>query len=115
MVDAVQLVRNVDGLRAMFYALAAADAVAGLAQFGYAAVVADKECPAGFAVVAVLPAGGEVAFIDAFVVMQQYCGDVDAVGAGHAVLAVVAGDSGILVYLACCIFEECLVLIGQRH
>ena len=41
MVDAVQLVRNVDGLRAMFYALAAADAVAGLAQFGYAAVVAD--------------------------------------------------------------------------
>ena len=99
----------------MLVALPAADTVVGLTEFGYAAVIAYKECAAGLTVVAVGAADGEVALIDALVVVQEHSGYVDAVGAGHAVLAVVAGDGRVFVHLAGSLLEEGLVIIGQGH
>ena len=96
MVDAVQLVRNVDGLRAMFYALAAADAVAGLAQARYTAVVPNEEGPACLTVVGMLLRSGQIALVHTFIIMYQHGGNVDTIGARHAVFVVVSGVRSVL-------------------
>ena len=77
-------------MRAVRGALVASGAMAGLTKFRSAAVIADEEGPAGFAVVLVLTAFGDIALIDASVVVQQNGRDVQSVGARHAIFAVVA-------------------------
>lgn len=57
-IDAVQLFGNVNALRTVGHALAAADAVAGLAQARYTAVVPDEEGPACLTVVGMLLRSG---------------------------------------------------------
>ena len=71
-VDAVQLFGNVNALWAVGHALAATDAVAGLAQAGYTAVVPDEEGPACFTVVGVLLRSGQISLVHTFIIMYQY-------------------------------------------
>jgi hypothetical protein len=62
----------------------------GLAQFFHIPVKLDEECAAGFTVIGVLDIVRKVAFIKAPVVMVKNPRDVNAIGAGHAVLAACA-------------------------
>ena len=73
-------------------ALAATDAMVGLAQAGYGTVVADEECTAEAEVlVARQTTTDEFALREALVEMGEYGGNIQAVGAGHAILAGGAG------------------------
>ena len=67
-----------------------------LTQAGHTAVVAHEKGTAGFPVVVIPLVAGHVPFVDTFIIMQQDAGDVQPVGAGHAIVAVVAGDSLVL-------------------
>ena len=88
----MHLSRYIDGLGAMGRALAATDAVAGLAQTRHTTVVTYQESTALLLVVRVLLVIGQKAFLDALVVVREDSGDVDTVWAGHAVVALVAWD-----------------------
>jgi len=79
----------------MRVALVASGTMTCLAKLRYAAVIADEEGAACFAIVLVLTAFRHIALVDASVVMQQYGGDVQTVGTRHAVFAVVARNGGI--------------------
>ena len=94
-------------------ALAAADAVGRLTQPGYAPVVSHEIGAAGLAVLRVSGGLGDVALIEAFVVMQQYRGNVQTVRAWHAVLAVVAGDSIELHHPRGGVLQELELLVRQ--
>ena len=112
-VDAVKLGRYVDLLRAVLYALPAAYTVAGLSDGRDAAVVAYEEAFPCLAVLARLGvAGGHFAFGDAFVVVVEDDGDVEAVGAGHAVVAGGAGN-GLQLDKLLGDFHQELVLLGR--
>lgn len=89
-VDALQLLRNVDSLRAVRRTLVAADAVTRLPQFRNTAVVSDQVGPSGLPIIFVLCADRNIPLVEAFVVVQQDCRNIQPVGAGHAVFAVVA-------------------------
>ena len=93
-VDFLHLLRNVDVLRALWEANFAAHTVVGLPQTWYRAIVSDEECSAVLLIVVGLSAVGKSAFVDAFIVVSKYGGDVEAIGAWHAVLAVSATDFG---------------------
>ena len=56
-----------------------------------------------------------VAFVHALVIMQQYARDVDAVGARHAVLAIVAWNGGILEHQFGGIQQELVLFLSERH
>ena len=109
----MQLSGDVDTLGAMGAALAAADAMGRLTQLGYAPVVSHEIGAAGLAVLRVGGGLGDVALIEAFVVMQQYRWDVQTVGARHAVLAVVAGDGVELHHPRGGILQELELLVRQ--
>ena len=94
--DAVQLIGYLDVLRTMLHALAATDAVVGLPELGHSTVVAHQEGAASLPIVGVLAAFGHIALVDALVVVEQDGRNINAVGAGHAILAVVAGNRGVL-------------------
>ena len=96
-------------------ALSAPDAVVGLAQFGHTAVVSHQEGTACLAVVLVLAAFGHIALVHTLVVVQQDGRNVYAIGAGHAILAIVARNSWILLYELCCIEEELGLVVRQWH
>ena len=97
----------------MLHALAAADAVVGLAQFGHAAVIADKEGLASAGIVGVIAVSGEVTLGNALVVVGEYARNVDAIGARHAVLAVVAGNGVVAHNLVGDAIEKVLLLVGE--
>ena len=109
----MQLSGDVDTLGAMGAALAAADAMGRLTQPGYAPVVSHEIGAAGLAVLRVGGGLGDVALIEAFVVMQQYRGKVQTVRARHAVLAVVAGDSIELHHPRGGVLQELELLVRQ--
>lgn len=92
LVDALEFGGDVDALGAVGRALAAADAVACLAQFRDTPVVANQEGATGLPVIGIAAALRQIVVVDALVVVHQDRRDVDAVGTRHAVLAVVAGD-----------------------
>ena len=77
-------------------AFAAVDAMVGLAEAVDALVVGGEVGAAGAAELLLLDGalGGDVALGEALVVVGEDAGDVEAVGAGHAVLARGAGDGG---------------------
>ena len=87
-VDALQLRRNGDGLRAVAEAFTATDAVVRLAEGGDRPVVAYQVGVLEFAVLLLLLGLGVAPFRDGGVVMLEDARDVDAPGAGHAVFAV---------------------------
>ena len=70
--------------------LVAANAVVGLAQLRYTAVVSDKEGSSSLAVVLVLATLGYISLIYTFVIVQKYSRNVYSVRAGHAIFAIVA-------------------------
>lgn len=76
----MQLSGDVDTLGAMGAALAAADAMGRLTQPGYAPVVSHEIGAAGLAVLRIGGGLGDVALIEAFVVMQEYRWDIQTVG-----------------------------------
>ena len=99
----------------MRIALLTPDAVGCLAQLRHAAVVAYQEGAACLGVVGVELALRHVAFVHAFVVVEQYPRNVDAIGARHAVLAVVAWDGGVFEHQLGGIEQELLFLLGERN
>lgn len=56
----------------------------------------------------------EVTFVNALVVVEEVGWDVDAVGAWHAVFAVVAGDGVEAHHLFCDVVEEDDVVVRER-
>lgn len=89
----MKLFRNLYALRTVGHALVAADAVVSLAHFRYGAVVADKVGASCTAVFLVLPVVRHITLVEAFVVVMEYRGDVNAVRTGHAVVALVARNA----------------------
>ena len=113
--DLVDLVRYVDFLRTVYAALVAAYASVCLTEFRNGSVVAYKICTTGLSVVLRFLALGYVAFIDAFVVVQEDGRDVDAVWARHAVFAVVAWNCRIFHHKIRCLFKEIKLVLIQRY
>ena len=102
-----QLGRDVDLLRTMFFVNATATlyAVVGLSFAGYMAIEADEVAPALFTIIRIgLPhAGscgvGQESLGFQLVVVGEDGWNVDAVGAGHTVLAGIARDEVLLHHL----------------
>ena len=113
MVYALHFLGNVDALRAVYVALPATDAVVGLPETRHAAVVPHQERPTRLTVTLALRRGDDVALVHTLVVMQQHRRDVDAIGARHAVLAVVARDGGVLQHELRRLFEEILLIVRE--
>lgn len=88
----MQFCWNVNSLRAMGRALVAAYAMARLPELGDATVIANEESLAGATEIRVAGIKGHVALVETLVVVEQDGWDVNAVGAWHAVLAIVARD-----------------------
>lgn len=95
-VDPMEFGRNIYRLRTVRRALIAAYTVTRLAKSGHGPVIADKECSPGLGVILVLTVLRHIPLVHALVVVKKYGRNIDTVGAWHAVLAVVAGHSGIL-------------------
>ena len=114
-VDALEFARDVNLLWAVGDALAALDAVVGLAEFGHTAVVADEECSTSLCVVRRLLTLWHVAFVHAFIIMYKYGRDVEAIRARHTIVAVVAVNRRVALD-ECCRFalEPLLFLFGER-
>ena len=104
------LLRDIDALRTMANASATPYAVICLSQARHAAVVANKKFAAQLGIV--LAAGhGQASLVLAFVVVNKYGRDVDAVGTWHTVFAVITGDGLKSHYLLCYVGMEKLHLL----
>lgn len=91
-VNAPQFLWNAYILRAVRDALAAGDAVAGLAKLGHSAVVANEEGTSCLTVVFGLLALWHISLVHALVVVHEDGWDVESIRTRHAVFAVVAGN-----------------------
>ena len=111
----MQFLGNVYPLRTMMVALSAPDAMVGLAQLGHTTVITHQEGTASLAVVLVLTAFWHIAFVHALVVVQQDGRNVYAIGARHAILAIVARNCGILLYEFGGIEQELRLIVSQWH
>ena len=112
-VDALQLLGDVDALLTMVHALAASDAMAGLTELGHTTVISHEESAAGFQILGVLTVFGDIALVHTFIVMQQHGRDVYAIRTRHAILAVVARNGRILQHELGSFFEEGQIVVGQ--
>ena len=74
MVNAVELCGDVNALGTVRGTLVAADAPAGLAQARDTAVIAHEEGAAGFPVAFAAGRGWDIAFVEAFVIVQEDTG-----------------------------------------
>lgn len=111
----MQFFRYVDGLRTMRGTLVASDAMTGLSQFRYTAVVAYKESASCFFVVFTCLALRNIPFVDTLVVMYENGRNIDAVWTGHAIFTVITGDGRILHHQLRGFFQILFVVIGQRN
>lgn len=82
-------------LRAVGYALATLDAVVCLTEARHAAVIANQEGTPCLLIVLCLLAFWNIALVDTFIIVYENAWDVEAIGAGHTVFAVIAVDGGI--------------------
>ena len=87
LVYAAQFIRNTDVLRAISLATAAGNAVVCLADSRYGLVIGQQILAAGACIVFLLLALYVCAGGDVVIVELEYAGYVDAVRAGHAVVA----------------------------
>lgn len=110
----MQLLGDIDALRAVRTALVAADAVVRLTQLRHATVIADKEGSTCGGEMGILLALRQVALVQAFVVVKQDRRNIQPVGAGHTIFAIVAGDSVELHHLCGRLLQECEVLLRER-
>lgn len=76
----------------MGHALPATDAVACLTQFRHAAVITYQKGSPGFLIIGIQMAFGNIAVVDAFVVMEEVRRNIYPVWTGHAIFTVGAGD-----------------------
>ena len=79
-------------LRASAHALIAADAMVGLALPSHALKIGCEVFSAQFLIVACVGVVLDKTIVEAIVEMLKHAWDINAVGAGHAVLAVGTGD-----------------------
>ena len=86
----MQLTRYADVLRAVGFALSTAYAMVGLPQTRHGAVKADEVVSPQPGIVFSHTFQRQRALVLAFIVMHKQAWDVDAIGARHAVFAVVA-------------------------
>ena len=91
-VNALHLLRNLNMLRASAHALIATDTVVGLALPSHALKIGCEVFSAQFLIVACVGVVLDKTIVEAIVEMLKHARDIDAVRAGHAVLAVGAGD-----------------------
>lgn len=87
--------------------------MAGLAQLRHTAVIADEEDTAGLKVAVVSSVVYHISLTHTFVVVDKNGWDVDAVGAWHAILAVVAGNGIHLHHYFRSLLEEFKILCAQ--
>lgn len=113
-VYAVEFMWNVDALRAVACALSAADAAVCLSQLRDGPVVAYQIGPACLAVIFRFRPVGNFTLVDALVVVQQYCRNVDSVWAWHAVFAVIAWDGRVLEHKFGSFFKKCQLIFVKR-
>ena len=113
--DSVQFFGDVDALGARADALATSDAVVGLSEFWHRAIVSDKESASGIIVCRVGFRFHHLVSAQAFIVVNQNAGYVDAIGARHTVFAIVARDGFVVHDLLRDVFiEESCFLVGER-
>ena len=91
-VNTLHLLRNLNMLRASAHALIAADAMVGLALPSHALKIGCEVFSAQFLVIVGVRVVLDKTIVEAIVEMLKHARDINAVGAGHAVLAVGAGD-----------------------
>src|SRR5574344_441211 len=101
-------------LRTAWCALVAADAVCCLAQTRNIAVVTDKESSAFASIIRVFAAVGNVAFVDAFVILHKYGWNIDTVRAWHTVIAGVARYGRIFHHLLRRLFQKAFFMFRAR-
>ena len=94
----MDLVWDIDALRAVDCTCVASYASVCLAKFRYSSIIADQICPSGFSVVFILAAACNFSGIHALVVVQEDGRDVDAVWAWHTVFAVVAWNGRVVLH-----------------
>ena len=89
----------------------------GLAEFGHAAVVADEEGSAPAPILrvahALLGIGfnmGEISLLDTFIIMREDSRNVDAIRAGHTIVAFITGDGVQIVDVVGNAHQECVFL-----
>lgn len=83
----MQLIWNLDSLRAVDHALAAADAMVGLAESRDCLIIACEVQPAGLPVTRILSIRSHGPLSNAFVVMLEDSGNINAVRTWHTVFA----------------------------
>ena len=115
LVDLLQFPWYANVLRAVWFTLSAADAVVGLSLTFDRAVEADEILTAVLAVVGRTGVVRQRPFVLALVVVDEDARDINAIGARHAVLAVVAGN-GLNAHdlLSHLFVQELLLFLGQR-
>ena len=91
-VNALHLLRNLNMLRAAAHALIATDAVVRLSLSSHAHKIGCDVFSAQFLVIVGVAVVFDQSIVEAIVEMLKHARDINAVGAGHAVLAVGAGD-----------------------
>ena len=92
-VNTLHLLRNLNMLRASAHALIATDTVVRLSLSSHALKVGCEVSSAQFLIVACVGVVFDQSIVEAVVEMLKHARDIDAIGAGHTVLAVGAGDS----------------------
>ena len=113
-VNAMQFFRNINTLRTMRAALVASRAMVGLAELGYASVIADQiDAPCLFVIV-IFSARNDIPFVQAFVVMQQDSRNIYAIRARHTILAIVTWDCFVLHHHGSGFLQEFQFLFRQR-
>lgn len=91
-VNTLHLLRNLNMLRAAAHALIATDTVVRLSLSSHALKVGCEVSSAQFLVIVGIRVVFDQSIVEAVVEMLKHARDIDAVRAGHAVLAVGTGD-----------------------
>ncbi len=109
----MQLGRYLDFLRTVAHTSSAGYTTVGLTQAWNSAVISVEECPALAGIVGIGGVVGLVAVDNAAVVVRENRRYVNAVGAGHAVVAVIAGYGVVASYLVGGTGEESVFFIAD--
>ena len=90
--DLVQFAGDANVLWTMGFALSAADAVVGLTQTRYGTVESDEVVATQFPILFIHLQTGQRAFVLTLIIMYKDSWNVNTIGTGHTVFAVIAGD-----------------------
>ena len=82
----LHFLRDADALGTMYGALSAVYTVVGLTKTRYTAIITHKESLPCAAVILILQTFGNIALVDALVIVRKDSGNVDAVRTRHAIV-----------------------------